>query len=263
LTRAPVEVVSSHYKSLVERRIRMAKRRRKRRADPKIVVGYIRVSTDEQALGPEAQREAIETWCEGAGATLVAVHADIGVSGGTPVEKRPGLNAALDALAEHGAGVLLVAKRDRLARDVVIGAVAERLVERLGARVLAADGTGNGDGPEQQLMRHLINAFAEYERMVIGARTKAALRVKKLRGERVGAIPLGYRLSDKEEGKLEEDPHEQGAIALVHELREKGLTLRAIDKALRAKGFRPRGGRRWHVQTLSNILRANDVAVAG
>jgi DNA invertase Pin-like site-specific DNA recombinase len=134
----------------------MATRRKKRRADPKVVVGYIRVSTDEQALGPEAKLQAIQSWCDAEGATLTAVHDDIGVSGGTPVEKRPGLNLALDALTEHGAGVLLVAKRDRPARDVVIGAVAERLVERLGARVLGTDGTG--DGPEQQLMRHLINA---------------------------------------------------------------------------------------------------------
>ena len=156
----------------------MAGRKRRPKADPKIVVGYVRVSTDEQALGPEAQREAIGAWCAREGAELVEVHADLGVSGGTPVEKRPGLKLALDTLAREGAGVLLVAKRDRLARDVVVGAVAERLVERLGARVLTADGTGNGDGPEQQLMRHLINAFAEYERMVIGARTKAALRVK-------------------------------------------------------------------------------------
>ena len=240
----------------------MATRRKKGRADPKIVVGYVRVSTDEQALGPEAQRAAIEFWCEAEGATLVAVHDDIGVSGGTPVEKRPGLNLALDAVALHGAGVLLVAKRDRLARDVVVGAVAERLVERLGARVLAADGTGNGDGPEQQLMRHLINAFAEYERMVIGARTKAALRVKKQRGERVGSIPLGYRLAD-EAGTLEEDPQEQAAITLIQELREDGLSLRAIDKELRKRGFQPRGGHRCHVQSLSNILRTTDVAAAG
>ena len=240
----------------------MATRRKKRRADPKVVVGYVRVSTDEQALGPEAQREAIESWCVAEGATLVAVHDDIGVSGGTPVEKRPGLNLALDAVAEHGAGVLLVAKRDRLARDVVVGAVAERMAERLGARVLSADGTGNGDGPEHQLMRHLIDCFASYERALIGARTKAALRVKKMRGERVGAIPLGYRLAG-EDGKLEEDPREQEAIALVHELREKGLSLRAIDKALRAKGYRPRGGKRWHVQTIVNVLRAEDVAAAG
>jgi site-specific DNA recombinase len=97
---------------------------------------------------------------------------------------------------------------------------------------------------------------------LIGARTKAALRVKKMRGERVGAIPIGYRLAD-DEGMLEEDPREQAAIALIHELREEGLSLRAIDQEIRRRGFPSRTGRAWHVQTLANILRATDVAAAG
>jgi DNA invertase Pin-like site-specific DNA recombinase len=234
----------------------MAPRRRKRTTDPKRVVGYIRVSTDEQGLGPDAQRKAIEAWCEGHQAALVGLLEDIGVSGASPLEKRPGLNHALVTLADEEAGVLLVAKRDRLARDVVIGAVIERLVERQGARVLAADGTGNGDGPEHQLMRHLVNAFAEYERAIIGARTRAALSVKKARGERVGAVPYGYRVSKREPGKLVADGDEREAMSLARQLRERGLSLRAIDRELRARGFVPRGGQRWHVQTVANLLRA-------
>ncbi len=239
----------------------MAARRRKALPDPRKVVGYVRVSTDEQALGPEAQRQAITAWCEANGASLVVLHEDLGISGATPVEKRPGLNLALDALEEHGAGVLLVAKRDRLARDVLVGAVAERMVERLGARVLSADGAGNGDGPENQLMRHLISCFASYERALIGARTEAALRVKKLRGERVGAVPLGFRLSGTP-GRLEPDPREQAAIALIRELHATGLSLRAIDREVRARGYASRNGGAWHVQSLANLLRKEPAATA-
>ena len=158
----------------------MARRRLKRDTDPKKAIGYIRVSTDEQALGPDAQRAALNAWCERHDARLGAIYEDIGVSGASPLEKRPGLNDALDALVLEGAGVLLVAKRDRLARDVVIAAVVERMAQRVGARLLSADGTGNGDGPEDQLMRHLLSAFSEYERLLIGARTRAALRVRKV-----------------------------------------------------------------------------------
>jgi DNA invertase Pin-like site-specific DNA recombinase len=230
-------------------------RRRKKDADPSLAVGYIRVSTDEQALGPEAQRKALEGWCERHGARLCATFEDIGVSGGTPLEKRTGLNVALDALAEHGAGVFLVAKRDRLARDVVVGALVERLAERVGARVVAADGVGNGTDPESQLMRRLIDSFAEYERMLIGARTKSALAVKKARGERVGAIPYGYRLA-KGGQNLEPDPEEQKVVKLVRRLRAKGKSLRHIADTLTRRGFETRTGGYWHVQTVSNIARS-------
>ena len=70
----------------------MATRRKKRHTDPKVVVGYVRVSTDEQALGPEAQLQAIHSWCDAEGATLAAVHDDIGVSGGIVDEAVADLN---------------------------------------------------------------------------------------------------------------------------------------------------------------------------
>ncbi len=86
--------------------------------------------------------------------------------------------------------MLLVAKRDRLARDVVVAAMVDRLAERHGARVLAADGTGNGDGPEAMLMRGIVDVFAQYERALIRARTKAALAVKAVARRADGRRPL-------------------------------------------------------------------------
>jgi DNA invertase Pin-like site-specific DNA recombinase len=239
----------------------MARRRNKRDTDPKKVIGYIRVSTDEQALGPDAQRDALNAWCERHDARLLAIHEDIGISGASPLEKRPGLNDALDALVLEGAGVLLVAKRDRLARDVVIAAVVERMAQRVGARLLSADETGNGDGPEDQLMRHLLSAFSEYERLLIGARTRAALRAKKAKGKRVGAIPYGYRLAEDGD-TLKPDETEQTVVRIVKTMRKKGGTLRAIADELTRRAFATRTGGYWHVQTISNIARADDVAEA-
>ena len=51
--------------------------------DPNVVVAYVRVSTDEQKIGPEAQRAAIEAWARAAGVQVVAWHEDLGVSGGS------------------------------------------------------------------------------------------------------------------------------------------------------------------------------------
>jgi DNA invertase Pin-like site-specific DNA recombinase len=64
-----------------------------------------------------------------------------------PIDRRPTLSAALADVRQHGAGVLVVAKRDRIARDVVLAAGVERAASKAGARVISADGTGNGDTP--------------------------------------------------------------------------------------------------------------------
>jgi DNA invertase Pin-like site-specific DNA recombinase len=92
----------------------------------------------------------------------------------------------------------LVAKRDRLGRYVIAVAMIERLVTKSGARVVSAAGEGtDSDDPAALLMRRLIDSFAEYERALIAARTRAALAAKRRRGERVsGIIPFGYQLAD-------------------------------------------------------------------
>ena len=226
----------------------------KTRTDPTLAVAYLRVSTDDQHLGPEAQRAAIETWAAARGVSVIAWHADHGVSGAAEIDKRPGLLEALADVEANGAGLLVVAKRDRLARDSMIAAMVERMMERIGAVVVSAAGEGEGTGPEALLMRRLVDAFAEYERALIAARTRAALAVKAKRGERTGDVPYGKRLAA--DGRmLEPDAAELRAIALCRELRAEGMTLRAIAERLTAEGFAPRG-RRWYAQTVSNILEA-------
>jgi len=232
----------------------MAPRRKIRRGDPYKAVAYLRVSTEDQNLGPQAQQRAIAAYCKREGITLLATFTDHGVSGGAELDKRPALLDALDAIEEQEAGALIVAKRDRLARDVVIAATIERLVERAGARVRSADGVASEATPEGALMRTLVDAFAQYERAVIAARTKAALAVKSSRGERVGSIPYGKRLA-ADGVRLVNDPAEQKAVRLARKLRDKGLSLRAIGAELELAGHTPRGSGAWHPQTVSNVLR--------
>ena len=91
----------------------MASTRRRTRSrlpgDPNKVIGYVRVSTGDQALGPEAQRTTLLAWCAAQGCTLVHVFFDQAVRGAAPANQRPGLSAALAGVKQHGAGILLVA----------------------------------------------------------------------------------------------------------------------------------------------------------
>lgn len=232
---------------------------RSKKGEPSRVIGYTRVSTDEQSLGPEAQRAAIENRCKAQGLELVQVfHEEI--SGGAELDKRPEMCLALEALRNENAGVLMVAKRDRLARDIVIVAMIERLAERAGAGVQTADGVGEGHTPEAQLMRGIVDVFAQYERAIIRSRTRAALAVKRARGERVGAVPYGYRMAD-DGVHLVPDQAEQRLVKRARELRDKGETLRAIAARLLEEGFLPRTGRPvWNPPLVKSLLRAEATA---
>lgn len=141
------------------------------------------MSTSEQAgsgLGLEAQGSAIAASAGRLGLTVAATFTDAGVSGGLPLEQRPALLAAMDALSKGD--TLVVAKRDRLGRDVLNVALIERLAARKGARIVSAAGEGSeDDGPTSILMRQIIDSFAQYERALIRARTKAALSAKRAR----------------------------------------------------------------------------------
>jgi len=210
--------------------------------DSKTAIGYIRASKEEQRLSPEAQRASIEAWAAREGIHVAAWHVDAGVCSVTPIEGRPALCAALASLREHGAGILAVAKRDRVARDVVLAALVERATTAAGAHLVSAAGEGNGDTPADQFMRVVVDGASQYERGLIRARTKAALAAKRARGERAGSVPLGYRLGAN--GKtLEPDEREQVVIARARELRASGLSTRAIVRALAADGATSRSGR--------------------
>lgn len=220
------------------------------------VIGYVRCSTEEQHLGPVAQRNAIKVWCREHGADLLAVFEEH-VSGAAELDKRNQLVAALDALEDHRATVLLVLRRDRLARDNIAAAMIDRLVERQGARVMTVDGVGNGNSPEAVLMRGIIDLFSQYERQLVRMRTKAVLQLKKAKGERTGRIPFGYHLGER--GVLEENPNEQKTMALMLQYRREHLSLHEIAERLNQEGCYPRDRRgnpgRWTTPSVCRFLK--------
>ena len=218
-------------------------------------VGYRRVSTADQAdsgLGLEAQQAAIEAAAARLGVPLVQTFTDAGVSGGLALEYRPALIAAVDMV---GAGdILLVAKRDRLGRDVLNVAMVERLVERRGGRVYSAAGEGtDDDGPTGQLMRTMVDAFAAYERAIIRNRTKSAMAAAKKRGQRVGCVPWGHRVGD--DGRtLVPNATERDVLAEIHRLRARGYALISIADELNGRGWRNRQGRPWQASFIAQLL---------
>lgn len=109
-------------------------------------------------------------------------------------------------------------------------------------------------------MRGIIDVFAQYKRALIRARTRAALPVKRGRGERLGGdLPYSYHLGP-DGVHLEADEDDQQVIAAAPELRSAGMSLRQIGAALMARGLLPRSGRSWYPETVRALLLAQEAA---
>ena len=214
---------------------------------------YLRVSTDQQVFGMDAQRDICLSYISRKGPQAVLEYMDEGFSGALSLDKRPALLAAVSVL-EKG-DVLLIAKRDRIGRDPIVNAMIERAVERKRARLISASGdVRDDDDPSSILMKRMVDAFAEYERLIIGARTKAALQVKKKRNERIGYIPYGYRLCT-DNIHLEVDEDEQEILSKITQGRQFGLSYRKIAQDFNEMKILNRSGNPFNHVSIKRIMK--------
>jgi len=214
---------------------------------------YLRVSTDQQVFGMDAQREICLSYIARNGPQSVLEYMDEGFSGSLELDKRPALLAAVSVL-EKG-DILLIAKRDRIGRDPIVNAMIERAVERKKARLVSASGDVRDDNdPSSILMKRMVDAFAEYERLIIGARTKAALQVKKKLGQRIGYVPYGYRLCT-DNVHIEPDEHEQRILSQIKCLRMGETPYRQIANELNESQLYNRKGKEWNHVSVTRVMK--------
>jgi len=149
------------------------------------LVAYFRVSTRRQGrsgLGLDAQRAAVARFAEANGLAIAGEHIEIETGRGEDaLERRPQLAAAL-AAARKAKCAIVVAKLDRLSRDVAF--IASLMVQRVPFIVAEL-------GPDvDPFMLHIYAALAEKERRLISQRTRAALAQAKARGTKLGNAGL-------------------------------------------------------------------------
>jgi DNA invertase Pin-like site-specific DNA recombinase len=205
-------------------------------------IGYIRCSTEEQAdsrAGLEAQRSAIlaEARRRGWDEAELTIVEDAGFSGRDL--HRPGIEAALDSLRRRKADTLVVSKLDRLSRSLVDFAGLMDRASRERWALIALDVNIDTSTPAGEAAAAMLAVFAQFERRVIGERTKAALAVKKAAGVRLGRPRV---ISD-------------AVVARIEAERASGRSLRAIADSLNGDEIpTARGGRRWYVSTVQSVL---------
>lgn len=223
---------------------------------------YVRVSSEEQkasGLGLEAQEAACVAYVQRQGWEILNVIRDAAVSGATPIASRPALAAAVAQMRRGDA--LVVAKRDRIARDLIEIATLERDLSRRGVRLVSAAGEGTeGTTPTDLLMRQIVDAFGQHEREVIRQRTRAALQAKRARGEKTGGdAPFGWTVSSDGQ-TLVANPAEVEVVSRIVKLRDDGLSLRKIAEVANCERFQMRRGSKWTHTQIDRILRAKRTA---
>ena len=203
------------------------------------VLGYVRVSTSEQAssrAGLDAQRAAILAECERRGWTLVEMLEDAGYS--AKDLRRPGIQAALDTLRLGRADALVVSKLDRLSRSMLDFAGLMAAAQRHSWGLVALDVNVDTTTPAGEMVANVMATFAQFERRLIGQRTREALAAKRAQGVRLGRPRL-----------IAPDVERR-----IGELRAAGLTLEAVAERLATDGVRPPGGGVWRPSTLHRVL---------
>ena len=145
----------------------------------------------------------------------------------------------------------------RLARDVYISEVIRRAVAKAGGTIETVDGTIDAsDKPEERLRRQILAAFAEYERAVIAARTKAAMLRHQRNGKRMSdETPYGWMRDPEDDKAMVANDNEQDVIDQIRDRSSAGEGLRAIARALDKQGIKPRSAQKWSHQTVKAILK--------
>lgn len=251
------------------------------------VIGYTRVSTEEQATSGhslEAQVRAIRAYCDLYGLELVDVFGDRGVSGAVPLEKRDW--GALVAELSHGhvkpretlailgdapvRGVV-VYRLDRLFRDLFDGLQFFRQAGQGGFAVHSVTERIDTGSAQGRLNLHLQLVLADHERDRTAERTRDVMASQRERGLVTGTVPYGCRAEGGEAitgpdgrtrlrgARLVRDPATWPVRELIVALREgrdaPALSYRGIRDALRDKNIpSPTGGRWWALSSIRAVV---------
>jgi DNA invertase Pin-like site-specific DNA recombinase len=215
----------------------------------KPAIGYVRLSkanaNGRPGIGLAAQKEMLRRFAAAEGYNLVAIFEEVETGKGSDaLERRPELSAAMKLAQKHKAPVI-VAKLDRLSRNVhfISGLMEHRvafIVVEFGADV-------------DPFMLHIYAALAEKERRMISQRTIDALAALKATGKKLGGLrpKTAAKMAEAQATAEEMRPL---FVALAH------LSASAMAAELNRRGQTTSTGGRWYAQTIIRTQRRLDLA---
>jgi Site-specific recombinases, DNA invertase Pin homologs len=215
----------------------------------KTAFAYLRVSGRGQVDGDGFPRQlnAVEQYASNHDLKVKRVFREEGVSGTKELENRPALQELLTAINDSDVRVVIIEKLDRLARDLMIQESILGDLRKRGVELISVHEPDLcSDDPSRKLVRQIMGAIFEYERVMIVSKLKAARqRIKARTGRCEGMKAFG-------EGRTE-----RKAVSRILELRATGLAMDKIALTLNAEGLKPKYGAQWYGSSVRNVLNRN------
>lgn len=212
-------------------------------------VSYYRVSRKEQGLsglGLSAQRTAVENYVISQNGEIIGDYTEIET--GTSKKVRVEIQKAIQLAKDKGA-VLVIAKLDRLARNVsFVSSLMDAGIEFLAVDMPSAN----------NFTIHIFSALAEQEAKLISSRTKLALAELKKAGSVLGNPK---NLNDEARAKgliaiklnaINNDRNRQ-AQSVILSCKERGMSYRDIAKYLNELNFKTRYGNQFLAPTVHQL----------
>lgn len=215
----------------------------------KHAVAYLRTSSatnvGEDKDSAKRQREAIQTYAERNGITIVSEFYDAGVSGADHVMDRPGFCEMFERCNEfHLADIILVENASRFSRDLIVQITGHDKLKKHGLSLVPVDAPDyfKEETPTAVMVRQILGAVSQFEKNSL---------VNKLRVAR----ERRRAATGKCEGRKSHAEMNPEHVLLAQSLRKQGMTLEVIMGTLHARGFYPRPGGGYTTQSVSSMIR--------
>jgi len=215
-------------------------------------IGYVRVSTDEQArngVSLDAQAASIQEWAEKAHIRLIRLFEDAGISG-TGIRQRPALQEALRLSCEQKA-VLVVYSLSRLSRSTKDTLQIAEKLDKAGADLVSLSEQIDTTSASGKMIFRLMAVLTEFERDQISERTSAALQHKKAKGLVYSPVPYGFRREGDRLFPVEEELH---ILEVMQDFRSQGKSYQWIATYLTERKIPTKNGGKWYPATVRRML---------
>jgi len=160
---------------------------------------YIRVSTQDQAqhgFSLDGQQDALQNYAKVLGYDIFRIYRDEGKS--AKDLNRPEMQSMLKDARDKKFSAIFIYKLDRFSRSLKDLILTIDQLKGLGIDFISLQDKIETASASGKLMFQIIGAFAEFERNIIGDRTKFGMERKAKEGGVVTKAPLGYKIINKQ-----------------------------------------------------------------